>query len=84
VRSTISFADSLGDFIGGSQTETRGGWAAGGGVNYAITPNWIVGADDLHYDLGHTSVTATNGVDFVTASQKVAGDIVSGVINYNF
>jgi outer membrane immunogenic protein len=88
VRSTIDFSTHIiGDgtaAISGSRTETRGGWAGGGGVNYAITPNWIVGADYLHYDLGHTSVTATDGVDFVTASQKVSGDIVRGVINYKF
>jgi outer membrane immunogenic protein len=66
----------------GSHTETRGGWAAGGGINYAFTPNWIVGVDYLHYDLGHTSVV-TSAVGFA-ASQNVAGDIVRGVINYKF
>jgi hypothetical protein len=40
--------------------------------------------DYLHYDLGHTSITATAaGGDFVTVSQKVSGDIVRGVINYS-
>jgi hypothetical protein len=31
----------------GSQSETRVGWAAAGGVNYAVTPNWMVGVDHL-------------------------------------
>jgi outer membrane immunogenic protein len=84
VKSTIGIADALTSFTG-SRSETRVGWAAGGGVNYAMTPNWILGVDYLHYDLGHTSVTVSDSVGgFITASQKVGGDIVRGVINYKF
>jgi outer membrane immunogenic protein len=59
VRSTITYNDPVltGATVSGSQSETRVGWAAGGGVNYAVTPNWIIGVDYLHYDLGHTNVT---------------------------
>jgi len=84
VKSTlgISLSTPIAIFAAsGSHTETRAGWAAGGGVNYAWTPNWILGVDYLHYDLGRTSVTDGVG-DF--ASQKVGGDIVRGVINYKF
>jgi outer membrane immunogenic protein len=88
VKSTIGFSESLAGVtaaISGSRSESRAGWAAGGGINYAVTPNWILGVDYLHYDLGHTSVTASDAFgDFVTASQKVGGDIVRGVINYKF
>jgi outer membrane immunogenic protein len=86
VKSTISFVDTFGDFITGSRSESRVGWAAGGGVNYAMTPNWILGVDYLHYDLGHTSVTGVDPVfgNSITASQKVGGDIIRGVINYKF
>jgi outer membrane immunogenic protein len=86
VRSTVSFFDTFGDAFAGSHTEIRGGWAAGGGINYAVTPNWNVGVDYLHYDLGHTSVT-TNADQFgrsFTASQSVAGDVVRGMVNYKF
>src|SRR5215831_12844201 len=89
VRSTLDIIETVTirgvnrtAFASGSHTETRGGWAAGGGINYAWTPNWIVGVDYLHYDLGHTSVTTSVG-DFAV-SQKVGGDIVRGVINYKF
>jgi outer membrane immunogenic protein len=68
----------------GSNRETLDGWAAGAGFNYALTRNWIAGVDYLHYDLGHTSVTATTGCCAMTASQKVGGDIVRGVVNYKF
>ncbi len=85
VKSTISVSDTLGDLVAGSRSETRAGWAAGGGVNYAVTPNWILGVDYLHYDLGRTTVKGTDASgDVVSASQKVGGDIVHGVINYKF
>jgi outer membrane immunogenic protein len=92
VKSTINLNDPFaGLFVAGSHSETRVGWGAGGGVNYALTPNWIVGVDYLHYDLGHTNVTGvTVPPGFIvpgaslTASQNVAGDIVRGVINYKF
>jgi outer membrane immunogenic protein len=86
VKSAIDFLDGVFD---ASRSETRAGWAAGGGANYAFTPNWIVGVDYIHYDLGRTSVTAATvdpvlGTINITASQNVAGDIVRGVINYKF
>ena len=90
VKSTVGFVSTLGDDVAGAHSDTRVGWAAGGGVNYLLTPNWIVGVDYLHYDLGHTTVTGTGvdpvtgGVDSITASQNVSGNVVRGVINYKF
>jgi outer membrane immunogenic protein len=96
VKSTLDFAapaafGGVGSFISGSHSETRVGWAAGGGVNYAVTPNWIIGVDYIHYDIGNGHVTGVNvppgvivpGVS-ISASQVVAGDVVRGVINYKF
>jgi len=42
--------------------------------------------DFLHYDLGHTTVTGVDPVtaNSITASQKVDGNIVRGVIDYKF
>jgi outer membrane immunogenic protein len=86
VKSDISFISTAGDFVTGARSETRVGWAAGGGINYALSPNWIVGVDYLHYDLGNTHVTGVDAVTLnsITADQKAAGDIVRGVINYKF
>lgn len=85
VRSTVSFnVPANGILDSGSHSDTRAGWAAGGGVNYAMTPNWILGVDYIHYDLGHTSVTGVGAATSITASQKVSGDVVRGVINYKF
>jgi outer membrane immunogenic protein len=93
VQSTINYNDPVltGATVTGSQSDTRVGWAAGGGINYAMTPNWIIGVDYLHYDLGHTNVTGFTvppGTIIpsasLTATQDVGGDIVRGVINYKF
>jgi outer membrane immunogenic protein len=92
-HSIINYNDPVltGATVSGSQSETRVGWAAGGGVNYAVTRNWIVGVDYLHYDLGHSNVTGVTVPPgsiipnaSLAASQNVGGDIVRGVINYKF
>jgi len=74
------------DSLSASNSETRFGWAGGAGVNYAMTRNWIIGMDYLHYDLGNTSVTGSDSLFQLpfTVDQKVSGDIVRGVINYKF
>lgn len=89
---SVSSTDNLGlsvgggsDTLSGSSSETRFGWAGGAGVNYALSQNWIVGVDYLHYDLGHTSVTGSDTFgNTLTVDQKVGGDIVRGIVNYKF
>ena len=85
VSSTDNFAN-LRIPLSGSSSETRVGWTGGLGVDYAMTQNWVVGLEYLHYDLGTTSVTGTDASGRITATvdQKVGGDIVRGVINYKF
>ncbi|MBD9375095.1 porin family protein [Rhizobium sp. ARZ01] len=41
---------------------TKGGWVAGGGVEWRFKPNWSVGLEYLHYDFG--TVTATGAAVF--------------------
>jgi outer membrane immunogenic protein len=93
VHSAINYNDPVltGAMVSGSNSETRVGWAAGAGIDYAMTPSWIIGVDYLHYDLGHTNVTGVTvspGTIIpsasLTASQNVAGDVVRGMINYKF
>lgn len=38
----------------GARSDTAVGWAGGGGVEYALGPQWSVGAEFLYYDLGNT------------------------------
>ena len=69
----------------GAYSGTLVGWTGGAGAEWMFLPNWSTKVEYLHYDLGHTSVTGTDAFgDVITASQKVGGDIVRGVINYKF
>ena len=47
-------------FVGASVygTQSRTGWVAGLGAEYAITNNWIAGVEWKHFDFGSTTVTA--------------------------
>jgi opacity protein-like surface antigen len=36
----------------GAHSDTAVGWAAGGGVEYALGPQWSIGGEFLYYDLG--------------------------------
>ena len=85
-NASVSVRSTTVDSLSASNSETRFGWAGGAGVNYAMTRNWIIGMDYLHYDLGNTSVTGSDSLFQLpfTVDQKVSGDIVRGVINYKF
>jgi outer membrane immunogenic protein len=49
----VAFGDEKFTINGfGSDSETRVGWTAGGGVEYAIDPNWIVRGEVRYVDLG--------------------------------
>ena len=57
VRHTSNFG------IGDSFTNTLSGWTVGGGVEYAIQPNWTVRADYRYFDFGsYSRATPANGV----------------------
>ena len=76
----------VGGCLAGSETKTKWGWAAGGGVEYALG-SWLLRAEYLHYDLGDLSYTVVDPripVAAVAASNKVSGDIVRGAISYKF
>jgi outer membrane immunogenic protein len=79
--------------MAGSQTSTKVGWTAGAGAEYALTRNWSLGVEYLHFDLGRDTVTATpvtntTGVGVgpvsISVSQRFSGDIARGVVNYRF
>ena len=38
-----------------SESKTKTGWVAGGGIEYILSHNWTVGAEGLFIDLGSTS-----------------------------
>lgn len=73
-------------------SETKTGWTAGGGIEYALTHHWTVRAEYLHYDLGHESRTQNQligGVPqgppfFVHYNFETSGEIVRGGFNFKF
>lgn len=51
VQDTVDFVDFK---------TTRSGWTLGAGVEYMLTPNWIVGLEYNHYDFGKSNVTMSS------------------------
>jgi outer membrane immunogenic protein len=73
-------------------SQTRVGWAAGAGVDYALTKNWIVSGEYQHVDLGKISASGlvTTGVPvaaptaIMNFSTKLTSDIVRAGVTYKF
>jgi outer membrane immunogenic protein len=59
---------------------SRVGWIAGGGVEYAVTRNIILGVEYLHADYG----SATMVYDVSYGPVKVTDDVVRGRLSYKF
>jgi outer membrane immunogenic protein len=74
----------------GSNSAINIGWAAGAGVEVGLTPNWTVGVEYLHIDLGNISTSAiqVSGLTVFpatfTANSNFAADIVRGTVNFKF
>lgn len=62
----------------GSDSDTKFGWTVGGGLEYAVTPNWTVKAEYLYVDLGKINCAACGG------DVKFNENIVRGGVNYKF
>jgi outer membrane immunogenic protein len=81
------------EFESSSVSKTKAGWSVGGGVDYALTQNWILSAEYMHVDLGSVSTsgpvaqqsTPFNPVDAtLNFSAKLKSDIVRAGIAYKF
>jgi outer membrane immunogenic protein len=73
--------------LGSSPTLT--GWAAGGGLEYMVTPNWSVRAEYLYFDLGTLAQTYGDNAGrfpgtFVSTSTEFRGNLVRIGANYKF
>jgi outer membrane immunogenic protein len=58
-----------------SDNSHTGGWALGGGVEYAITNNWIAGVEYLYVDLGEKRLQGTGtkvGTDFSVVRARLS------------
>jgi outer membrane immunogenic protein len=61
-------------FAGGSTTMT--GWTAGGGIEYAFTPNWTAKVEYLYVDFPSPSIAG--------GTFKFTDNVIRGGINYKF
>jgi outer membrane immunogenic protein len=72
---------------GSASTAWQTGWAAGAGIEWAVSPALSVKAEYLHYDLGTRSLTQFDptipGTVF-GSSASFAGDIVRAGLNFRF
>lgn len=72
----------------GSDSTTKVGWAAGGGVDYGLTANWIIGVEYLYVDLGRVSYMESQPAvapgASLTISNRASAQIVRGSLDYKF
>jgi outer membrane immunogenic protein len=86
-RATLLFIPSGDGNYGGVTSQTRTGWTAGAGAEYAFTRNWSVKAEYLFLDLGSTGVVMTDptrpgqSIDYRFAHHD---NIVRLGLNYKF
>lgn len=72
-----------------SRSEIAGGWALGGGVEYAITPSISVRLDYTRYDLGRKQLTLgeINRLapgEYAAMRTRASGDILRAGVNFGF
>ena len=77
------------NFCGGrGLSPTLTGWAAGGGLEYMVTPNWSLKAEYLYFDLGTLAQTygdnAGRPLGVVGTSTEFKGSIARIGANYKF
>jgi outer membrane immunogenic protein len=70
----------------GSASETRSGWTAGGGLEYAFMGNWSGFAEFDYYGLGTRAIgfVTPAGAALGTADIKQRVSVFKGGINYRF
>jgi len=70
--------------IGEGGTFSRTGWTAGGGINYAITDNVILGAGYRYTDYGKFDYVASSAFLGLTAAQSPTSHMARASIAYKF
>jgi outer membrane immunogenic protein len=81
VHDTATVTDLLTGFSV-SLSDTRGGWLAGGGIEYGFTPNWTARVDYTHIGLSNVTDAGLVVGDTITLHRHF--DMVTAGINYKF
>jgi len=77
------------EFWDGKASDTNWGWTLGGGAEFALNQNWILGAEYLYVDLGSNDFdfdrTAANNLnDKVDGHYDAAFSVVRATVKYKF
>jgi outer membrane immunogenic protein len=84
---------ATGQLVSGFNTDTRVGWAAGAGVEWKTTRNWIIGVEYMHIELDSGSFTASGfgspgctavNCNFNVGSDHFHADLVRARASYQF
>jgi outer membrane immunogenic protein len=95
VKSNFTFTDTFASALEtGAIRDTRIGWTAGAGGEYALGNGWSFKAEYLYVDLGRSTVTSNNLTAFtppaafstqvLTHSANLSSSIVRAGVNYHF
>jgi outer membrane immunogenic protein len=92
VKGNFNFTDTFGATESVAIRDTRLGWTAGVGTEYAFGGGWSLKAEYLYVDLGRSTATSTNLLDGVTQypsnvfthSVDLKSNIVRVGVNYKF
>jgi outer membrane immunogenic protein len=78
-------APNVGSSYPSSASVTKAGWAAGGGIEYAITNNWSAKLEGLYFDLGNATTSDLGAFGFTRSKEfDLQYALVRLGINYKF
>ncbi|MGH6847531.1 MAG: outer membrane protein [Methylocella sp.] len=92
-RGVGEFSEDITDGGFDSRTRTRVGWTAGGGIEYAYTPNWIFGVEYRYSDFGTFTDNGIFGTNFqpfpdffsnVSVSHHLTENQIQARVSYKF
>jgi opacity protein-like surface antigen len=83
VRDTVTLTDLITGFSV-SQSDSKGGWLVGAGIEYGITQNWIIRVEYDHIGLNSETARGPTLSPFDTVSISRHFDMVTAGLNYKF
>jgi outer membrane immunogenic protein len=67
-----------------SSVNWKAGWTAGAGIEHKLMGGWSLKGEVLFYDLGHETLTSTDGVNTVGFHDHLTGTVARIGLNYAF